>query len=181
VKGLEKSHIIGRRTEMLTKIVEGIKLLVLDVDGVLTDGRICINDRGEETKAYHVRDGYGIRLLMGAGIDVAIITGRLSKSAGNRAADLGIKNVFQGVADKKAVCMKLLEEKGLSMEQVCFIGDDLQDLPLLKVAGMPVAVLDAVKEVHEAALYVTGKNGGCGAVREVCELILKARNAWPVQ
>jgi 3-deoxy-D-manno-octulosonate 8-phosphate phosphatase (KDO 8-P phosphatase) len=164
--------------EMFTKIMEEIKLLVLDVDGVLTDGRICINDQGEETKAYHVRDGYGIRLLMGTGIDVAIITGRLSKSAGNRAADLGIKNIYQGVADKKAVCMKLLEEKGLSMGQVCFIGDDLQDLPLLKVVGLPVAVFDAVKEVREAALYITEKNGGCGAVREVCEMILKAQDNW---
>lgn len=158
--------------------MEGIRLLVLDVDGVLTDGRIYMDDQGKETKAYHVRDGYGIRLLMGAGIDVAIITGRLSKSAGHRAADLGIKNIFQGVSDKKAVCMKLLEEKGLAMDQVCFIGDDLQDLPLLKVVGLPVTVSDGVKEVCEAAKYITEKNGGCGAVREVCELILKAQNAW---
>lgn len=158
--------------------MEGIRLLVLDVDGVLTDGRIYMDDQGKETKAFHVRDGYGIRLLMGAGIDVAIITGRLSKSAGHRAADLGIKNIFQGVSDKKAVCMKLLEEKGLVMDQVCFIGDDLQDLPLLKVVGLPVTVSDGVKEVCEAAKYITEKNGGCGAVREVCELILKAQNAW---
>ena len=158
--------------------MEGIRLLVLDVDGVLTDGRIYMDDQGKETKAYHVRDGYGIRLLMGAGIDVAIITGRLSKSAGHRAADLGIKNIFQGVSDKKAVCMKLLEEKGLAMDQVCFIGDDLQDLSLLKVVGLPVTVSDAVREVREVARYITEKNGGCGAVREVCELILKAQNAW---
>jgi 3-deoxy-D-manno-octulosonate 8-phosphate phosphatase (KDO 8-P phosphatase) len=165
---------------MLTKILEGIKLLVLDVDGVMTDGRIFINDQGEETKAYHVRDGYGIRMLMDAGIDVAIITGRRSKSVGHRADDLGIRHVYQGVADKKAVCAKLLEEKGLSGDQVCFIGDDLQDFPLLRLVGLPVAVADAVREVREIALYITEKNGGCGAVREICELILKAQKAWPV-
>jgi len=164
---------------MLIKILEGIKLLILDVDGVLTDGRIYINDQGEEAKAYHVRDGYGIRLLMAAGIDVAIITGRWSKSVGHRAADLGIMHIYQGVTDKKAVCAKLLEEKHLSGDKVCFIGDDLQDFQLLKFIGLPVAVADAVSEVREAAMYVTEKNGGCGAVREVCELILKAQNAWP--
>jgi 3-deoxy-D-manno-octulosonate 8-phosphate phosphatase (KDO 8-P phosphatase) len=165
---------------MLTKVLEGIKLLVLDVDGVLTDGRIYISDQGEEAKAYHVRDGFGIRLLMEAGIDVAIITGRWSKSVGHRAADLGIRHIYQGVTDKKAVCTKLIEEKRLAGDQVCFIGDDLQDFPLLKFVGLPVAVADAVKEVRETALYVTEKSGGCGAVREVCELILKAQNAWPV-
>jgi 3-deoxy-D-manno-octulosonate 8-phosphate phosphatase (KDO 8-P phosphatase) len=165
---------------MLTKILRGIKLLILDVDGVLTDGRISINDQGEETKAYNVRDGHGIRLLMASGIDVAIITGRYSKSVEHRARDLGIGKVYQGVSDKKSVCIKLLEEKRLAEDQACFIGDDLQDLPLLKFVGLPVAVADAVKEVRETASYITEKGGGCGAVREVCELILKAQNAWPV-
>jgi 3-deoxy-D-manno-octulosonate 8-phosphate phosphatase (KDO 8-P phosphatase) len=165
---------------MLTKILGGIKLLILDVDGVLTDGQISINDRGEETKAYNVKDGHGIRLLMAAGIDVAIITGRYSKSVEHRARDLGIGSVYQGVADKKSVCIALLEEKQLAGDQACFIGDDLQDIPVLKLVGLPVAVADAVKEVRETARYITEKGGGCGAVREVCELILKAQNAWPV-
>lgn len=166
---------------MLTKLLGEIKILILDVDGVLTDGRISINDQGEETKAYSVKDGYGIRQLLGAGIEVAIITGRFSKSVEHRAAELGIKRIYQGVADKKAAGLKLLEETRLTVDQACFIGDDLPDLPLLKFVGLPVAVADAVKEVREAARYITEKNGGCGAVREICELILRAQNAWPVK
>jgi 3-deoxy-D-manno-octulosonate 8-phosphate phosphatase (KDO 8-P phosphatase) len=166
---------------MLTGKPGDIKLLILDVDGVMTDGRIIINDQGEETKTFNVKDGYGIRLLLGAGIDVAIITGRQSRCVEHRADDLGIKSLYQGVTDKKSVCMKLLEEKHLTSQQTCFIGDDLLDLPLLKFVGLPVAVADAVKEVRETAMYVTEKNGGNGAVREVCELILKAQDAWPVK
>jgi len=164
---------------MLTKILGEIKLLILDVDGVMTDGRISIDDQGVETKAFNVKDGYGIRLLLAAGIDVAIITGRRSKSVEHRASDLGIKRIYQGVTDKKAVCIRLLEEKRLTSGQACFIGDDLPDIPLLKFVGLPVAVADAVKEVRETAQYITEKNGGNGAVREVCELILKAQGAWP--
>jgi 3-deoxy-D-manno-octulosonate 8-phosphate phosphatase (KDO 8-P phosphatase) len=165
---------------MLTKMMGEIKLLVLDVDGVMTDGRISVNDHGEETKSFNVKDGYGIRLLLDAGIDVAIITGRQSKSVEHRARDLGIKRVYQGIADKKSVCIKLLEEKKLTSDQVCFIGDDMLDIPLLRYIGMPVAVHDAVKEVRETVRYITEKNGGKGAVREVCELILKAQDAWPL-
>jgi len=164
---------------MLTKMLGEIKILILDVDGVLTDGRISINDRGEETKSFNVKDGYGIRLLLDAGIDVAIITGRQSKSVEHRARDLGINRIYQGIADKKSICIRLLEEKQLTKDQACFIGDDLPDIPILKIVGLPVAVADAVKEVRETARYITEKNGGNGAVREVCELILKAQGAWP--
>ena len=164
---------------MVDKKAGDIKILILDVDGVMTDGRINVNDQGEESKTFNVKDGYGIRLLLDAGIDVAIITGRHSKSVEHRARDLGIKMVYQGVADKRSVCMKLLEERQFTSDQACFIGDDIPDIPLLKSVGLPVAVADAVKEVREIARYITEENGGNGAVREVCELILKAQSAWP--
>jgi 3-deoxy-D-manno-octulosonate 8-phosphate phosphatase (KDO 8-P phosphatase) len=163
---------------MLDKRLGAVKILILDVDGVLTDGRIIINDRGEETKSFNVKDGYGIRALLDTGIDVAVITGRRSGVVEHRAKDLGIKSVYQGVTDKKSACIRLLEEKRLTSDQACYIGDDLPDIPVLRYVGMPVAVADAVKEAREAALYITEKNGGNGAVREVCELILKARDAW---
>lgn len=165
--------------EMSNKMFEKVKILILDVDGVMTDGKININDRGEEIKTFNVKDGYGIRLLLDAGIDVAIITSRRSETVDHRAWDLGIKLVYQGITDKRATCIQLLEEKGLTSGQACFIGDDLPDIPLLKYVGLPVAVADAVKEVHETAIYITNKNSGNGAVREVCELILKTQGAWP--
>jgi len=165
---------------MLDKKLGEIKILILDVDGVMTDGRIIINDHGEETKAFNVKDGYGIRMLLDAGIDVAVITGRRSGVVEHRAKDLGVKLVYQGVKDKKAACIKLLAERRLTGNQACCIGDDLPDIPVLRYVGLPVAVADAVKEVREAALYISEKNGGDGAVREVCELILRAQGVWPL-
>jgi 3-deoxy-D-manno-octulosonate 8-phosphate phosphatase (KDO 8-P phosphatase) len=155
-----------------------VRLLILDVDGVMTDGRIVINDRGEETKFFHVRDGQGLRLLMKAGVDVAIVTGRKSKTVEIRAAELGITNVFQGVADKRNLGEKLIKEKGLKREQVCCIGDDIIDIQMFSRVGLPVAVEDAPAEVCDAAVYVTKTKGGKGAVREVCEIILKAKGLW---
>jgi 3-deoxy-D-manno-octulosonate 8-phosphate phosphatase (KDO 8-P phosphatase) len=166
---------------MLDKRLGAVRILILDVDGVLTDGRIIINDHGEETKCFNVKDGYGIRALLDAGIEVAVITGRQSSVVEHRAKDLGIRSIYQGVADKKSACIRLLEEKQLAGDQACYIGDDLPDIPVLRYVGLPVAVADAVKEAREAALYITEKNGGNGAVREVCELILKAQNAWPAK
>jgi len=166
---------------MLDQRLGAVKILILDVDGVLTDGRIIINDHGEETKSFNVKDGFGIRALLDAGIDVAVITGRQSLVVEHRAKDLGIRNVYQGVKDKKAACVRLLEERRMTSDQACYMGDDLPDIPVLRYVGMPVAVADAVKEAREAALYITEKNGGNGAVREVCELILKARDAWPAK
>ena len=164
---------------MLKDKAAKIKLLILDVDGVMTDGRIVYNDRGEEIKFFNVRDGHGLRLLLKAGIEVAIITGRDSKAVESRAKDLGIKEVHQGIKDKEDLCVKLLERKMLKSDQACCIGDDLPDIPMLSCVGMPVAVADAAVEVRDFACYVTKKNGGNGAVREVCELILKAQNSWP--
>ena len=156
-----------------------IRLLILDVDGVMTDGRIVVNDRGEETKYFDVKDGHGLKLLMNAGIDVVIISGRDSKSVEHRAKDLGIKEVYQGIKDKESLCAKLLKQKGLESDQICCIGDDLPDIPMFKHVGIPIAVTDAVKEVRDTACYITKNRGGNGAVREVCDLILEAQGARP--
>lgn len=156
-----------------------IKLLILDVDGVMTDGRIVMNDLGQEIKFFNVKDGHGIRLLLKAGIDVAIITGRESETVRRRAADLGIPIVYQGIKDKESVCKKIMEEKRLEKEQVCCMGDDLPDIPMLNCAGLPVAVADATYETRKSAVYITKAPGGYGAVREICEIILKAKDVWP--
>lgn len=163
---------------MIDEKAKKIQLLILDVDGVMTDGRIVMNDLGQEIKFFNVKDGHGIRLLLTAGIDVAIITGRESETVRRRALDLGITTVYQGIKDKESVCKKIMEEKGLEKEQVCCMGDDLPDIPMLRCAGLPVAVADATYETRESALFVTRAQGGYGAVREMCEIILKAKGAW---
>jgi 3-deoxy-D-manno-octulosonate 8-phosphate phosphatase (KDO 8-P phosphatase) len=155
------------------------ELLILDVDGVLTDGRIIMNDRGEEIKCFHVRDGHGLKLLMNAGIHVVIITGRKSKTVAHRARDLGIQEVYQGVEDKESLLKKLIQHKKVDKEKVCCMGDDLPDLPMFSQVGISVAVADASPELRTEADFVTKNRGGRGAVREVCELILKAQGKWP--
>jgi 3-deoxy-D-manno-octulosonate 8-phosphate phosphatase (KDO 8-P phosphatase) len=166
-------------SEIMEEKAAGIKLLILDVDGVLTDGRIVINDLGHEMKFFHVRDGQGLKLLMDSGIEVAIITGRVSKALQHRADELGIEEVHQGVVDKESLLREILERKGLEGKQACCIGDDLPDLPLFNLVGFSVAVADASAEVLDAASYITKNSGGEGAVREVCELILHAQGLWP--
>ena len=163
---------------MEDKRTADLKLLVLDVDGVLTDGRITINERGEEFKSFDVKDGLGLRLLMEAGVDVIIITGRKSKSVAYRAEELGIREVYQGVKNKSALFADLLKRKRLEKEQVCCMGDDLPDLPLFQLSGISVAVADAVSEVRNEASFITKNRGGNGAVREVCDMILKAQQRW---
>ena len=155
-----------------------IRLLLLDVDGVMTDGHIVLTDGGEEIKSFHVRDGLGLKLLMDAGVDVAIMTGRTSKVVLNRTKEIGIEEVHQGVSDKAALLTSLMRRKGLDRNQICAMGDDLPDLPMLRAAGIAVAVADAAAEVREAAAVVTKNRGGTGAVREICEMILKARGKW---
>ena len=156
-----------------------IKLLILDVDGVLTDGRIILNDRGEETKSFDVKDGHGLRMLMNSGVRVALVTGRRSEALSRRAEDLGIAEVYQGVSDKRAFCRHLIAEKGLKKPEVCCVGDDLPDLGMFMEAGLCIAVADAVEEVRKASDFITVRKGGYGAVREVCELIIKCREKWP--
>lgn len=156
----------------------GIELLVLDVDGVLTDGGILYADDGAELKQFHVRDGSGLKIWQYLGKRTAIITGRASKVVTVRAAELGIAPVYQGTPEKMAAFRELLAAGGLRPEQVCFVGDDVPDLPLLLSAGLAVAVADACPEVRAAAHYVTRAAGGRGAVRETIELILRCQGAW---
>jgi 3-deoxy-D-manno-octulosonate 8-phosphate phosphatase (KDO 8-P phosphatase) len=153
----------------------GIRLLVLDVDGVLTDGRLYIAANGEEFKVFHVRDGSGLVALRKAGIDIAIISGRDSPAVQRRADELGIRHVRQGVADKAAVLDELLRETGAKLEEVACVGDDTPDVPILRKARLAVAVADAHAAAIAAAHLVTQAKGGRGAVREVCDLLLEAR------
>lgn len=155
-----------------------IELLVLDVDGVLTDGRITLTADGSELKSFHVRDGSAIVAWRALGNRVAIISGRTSPAVALRAAELGIDPVRQGVSDKRAALNGILRAAGKSLEQTCAIGDDLPDLPILSVVGLPIAVADACPEVREAAAYVTIAGGGTGAVREAIEWLLRAQNLW---
>ncbi|MCD6487439.1 MAG: HAD hydrolase family protein [Syntrophobacterales bacterium] len=155
-----------------------VTLLVLDVDGVLTDGKIIIDDLGNESKNFNVRDGHGLKLLMRSGVDVAFLTGRESEVVKHRADELGIDNVYQGVRDKAKMMGKLLATKGLSGECVAYVGDDIVDIPAFRMVGFSAAVADALEYVKLNADYVTVKEGGNGAVREICEMILSARGKW---
>ncbi|MBP1738980.1 MAG: 3-deoxy-D-manno-octulosonate 8-phosphate phosphatase, YrbI family [Deltaproteobacteria bacterium] len=168
-----------RETEMTRKALAKVKLLILDVDGVLTDGRIIINDQGDETKHFNAKDGHGLRMLMQAGVEVALISGRRSGAAEFRARDLGITEVHMGVKDKSGVCAALVQRKKLGKAEICCIGDDLPDLPLFEQAGIAIAVADAVSEIRAAAAFSTKSRGGKGAVREICEAILKSKGLWP--
>lgn len=155
-----------------------IKLLLLDVDGVLTDGAIIYDDNGVQTKLFNPKDGLGIRLLMDAGIKVGIVTGRHSGALVHRCENLGIALVFDGVSDKAAVLPAVCDQTGIAAEQIAFMGDDLPDLPLMKRVGVSVAVADANEIVIAQADLVTEARGGRGAVREVCEKILKSQGLW---
>jgi 3-deoxy-D-manno-octulosonate 8-phosphate phosphatase (KDO 8-P phosphatase) len=155
-----------------------IELLVLDVDGVLTDGGIIYTDNGVELKRFHVRDGSGLVLWHRAGKRSAIISGRTSRLVEVRAAELGVGLVMQGAPDKRAAYRRVLETMAVKPEQVCSVGDDLPDLPVLLNCGLAVAVADGCQEVRSAAHYVTRTPGGRGAAREVIELILGCQGRW---
>ena len=155
-----------------------IELLVLDVDGVLTDGRIVLTPAGEEIKAFHVRDGAGMKYFKRAGGRLAIITGRGSPAVEARAAELDVDAVRLNAKIKLPAYEEVLAELGMSEQQTAVVGDDLTDLPLLRRCALPVAVGDAAAEVREAAAHVTRASGGAGAVREVVELILKRSGRW---
>lgn len=153
-------------------------LLLLDVDGVLTDGRIVLDDAGVETKRFHVRDGLGIRLLGAEGIGVGIVTGRSGEALRRRCLELGIDLIFDGVGDKAAVLPAVVARTGVDPERIAFVGDDLPDLPIMARVGVGLAVADAVPEVLARADAVADRPGGLGAVREICEAILRARGRW---
>jgi 3-deoxy-D-manno-octulosonate 8-phosphate phosphatase (KDO 8-P phosphatase) len=156
-----------------------IKLAVFDVDGVLTDGKLYFNDQGIEHKAFDVRDGLGIKLLMDSDVEVAIITGRKSQASRARLFEnLGIRHYYEGKLDKLSTLHSVVEGMDLSMSEVLYMGDDLIDLSVMLAVGVSVAVDDAVEEVKEVADIISSKKGGCGAVREVCEKILSTKGYW---
>lgn len=155
-----------------------VKLLLMDCDGVLTDGRITLLPDGDEQKSFHTRDGHGLVLLHRAGINSGIISGRTSSAVERRARDLGIAYVKQGTWDKIVEFEEVLAAAGVEEENAAFIGDDVTDIPLMQRVGLAVAVADATEETRAAAHYVTALPGGFGAVREVAELILKAQGRW---
>lgn len=152
-----------------------IRMLVLDVDGVLTDGKLYFDHDGNEIKAFNTRDGLGIKALQRCGIEVAVITGRTSGAVSQRMAQLGVQHVYQGREDKLSAFLDLLEITGLDANQVCFAGDDWIDIPILLRAGLAVTVADAESEVKDRAHWITSRKGGDGAVREICNLILQAQ------
>jgi 3-deoxy-D-manno-octulosonate 8-phosphate phosphatase (KDO 8-P phosphatase) len=155
-----------------------IELMLSDVDGVLTDGGIAFDNQGVESKQFHIRDGLGIRIWQRCGKKFGVVTGRTSQIVKHRAAELGIEIVRQGFEQKWLATLEVIESLGLSPEQVCFIGDDLPDLPVIRRVGLGVAVADAAAEVRATAHLVTKHRGGRGAVRELIEFVLKAQNRW---
>ncbi|MDT8441267.1 MAG: HAD-IIIA family hydrolase [Desulfuromonadales bacterium] len=155
-----------------------IRLLLLDVDGVMTDGRIIYDNQGNELKAFNVKDGHGLKLLQRAGIRVGIITGRQSQVVARRAEELGIDLLYQGAKDKRLPFAEILERLDLQPEEVAYVGDDLIDLPILRRVGFAAAVADAVDEIKPYVDLVTRRRGGCGAVREICDHLLKETGVW---
>jgi len=155
-----------------------IRLLLLDVDGVLTNGRIIYDGSGREWKSFDIRDGQGIRLLQRAGLEVGILSGRKSSAVRSRAKELGIRLLRQRATDKGKALEEIMAQKNYPPEQICFVGDDLVDLPVFARVGLAVAVADSVEEVRARAHYITRNSGGRGAVREVCDLILKVQGKW---
>ena len=162
----------------MTESLAHIKLLLLDVDGVMTDGRIFYDDQGHETKAFDVKDGHGLKLVQRAGIQVGIITGRQSDIVLKRAAELGIDLVYQGAKDKMVPFREILSKLQLRAQETAYVGDDLVDLPVLREVGFSAAVADAVDEVRSMVDLVTSRPGGRGAVREVCEYLLRKSGRW---
>lgn len=159
----------------LNKIASTIQMVVFDVDGVFTDGRIWINHLGEESKSFHVRDGHGIRMLLHYDVQVAVLSGRESKAVNARMQELGVTDVMQGHIDKRSAFSELVNSKNIPSEKVAFVGDDIIDVPAMQLAGLSFAVADAHEWVKSHADHITQELGGHGAVREVCELILDSK------
>ncbi len=155
-----------------------IKLLLLDVDGVLTDGGIVVSPLGEEIKRFDVRDGQGIKLLIQAGLQVGLLTARSSQAVRHRARDLGIRMVYQKVSNKLEAYEKIKKKTGLTDPEIAYVGDDIGDLPVLRRAGLAVAVRDAARDLKGKVDYLTRHGGGRGAVREVVEIVLQSQGRW---
>ncbi|NOZ26350.1 MAG: HAD-IIIA family hydrolase [Nitrospirae bacterium] len=171
----------GSRTDIPDAVLEAagkIRLLILDVDGVLTDGGIILDNEGNELKSFHVRDGHGIKLLIRKGVGVAIITGRHSRVVERRAHELGVKEIHQRCLNKVTAYEQIKEKFALQDEEIAYIGDDVVDIPILRRVGLPVTVADASEDVRDFAMMVTVNRGGRGAVREITDLILRAKGLW---
>lgn len=160
--------------QVITK-AKKIKLLILDVDGVLTDGKLLFDGQGREYKSFHARDGHGIKLLRQTGVEVAVISGRKSNSVTLRMKDLGIEYVYQGQEDKVMAFNEIIRSLSIQAEEAAHVGDDLLDLPIMRRVGLSVAVNDANFAVKEYADWCTSLSGGQGAVREVCDFIMQAQ------
>ena len=164
--------------EALENKIKKIKLLILDVDGVLTDGRIIYDSEGRELRFFDAQDGIGVRLLFAAGIKTILATVLPSKAIERRAKDLLAEKVYQGVVPKTKILEEVQRENDVSADEICYVGDDLVDLGIMKSVGFPAAPANACREVKDVAVYVTEKAGGRGAVREIAELILKIQGKW---
>ncbi len=162
----------------LRERVMPVRLMIFDVDGVLTDGSIVFHDDGSELKVFDVQDGHGIKLLQRAGIEVAIITGRSCRAVEHRAAGLGISRVYQGIHRKLEAFERIMAETGFEPRQLGYMGDDLIDIPVMRRVGFSVSVPNAVAHVLPFAHYVTRARGGRGACREVCEILLRVQGLW---
>jgi 3-deoxy-D-manno-octulosonate 8-phosphate phosphatase (KDO 8-P phosphatase) len=160
--------------DILAKAAQ-IKLIIFDVDGVLTDGSLFIGDDGEEYKAFHSRDGHGMKMLHATGVEIGIITGRTSNVVRHRMASLGIQHVYQGQLEKLPAFQQVTTKLGIDPQQVAYVGDDVVDLPILTRAGLAVAVADAHPLVKRHAHWITPCGGGRGAARDICELIMEAQ------
>ncbi|PWI33511.1 3-deoxy-manno-octulosonate-8-phosphatase KdsC [Vibrio albus] len=174
------STLYGSVDKQVFDIARNIKLLICDVDGVFSDGLIYMGNQGEELKTFHTRDGYGVKSLMKAGIDIAIITGRRSQIVENRMQALGISLIYQGQDNKLQAYQDICTKLGVSPEHTGYIGDDLIDWPVMEKVALQVCVADGHPLLAKRANYVTTIKGGHGAVREVCDLILQARNELDV-
>jgi 3-deoxy-D-manno-octulosonate 8-phosphate phosphatase (KDO 8-P phosphatase) len=166
------------KTITLPNKLKDIQLLLLDVDGVLTDGSIIYSGEDSETKVFNVKDGFGLKLVMAAGIKVGLVTGRTSRALHRRCRDLGIRYIYDGVQQKAPLLDKIITETGVAAANTAFIGDDLPDLPLMRRIGLSIAVADAHEVVRDYSDWITSAPGGRGAVREVCDALLKARGDW---
>jgi 3-deoxy-D-manno-octulosonate 8-phosphate phosphatase (KDO 8-P phosphatase) len=163
---------------MVLNKAKKIKLLLLDVDGVLTDGRIIYDSRGHDMKFFDVHDGLGVYVLRKAGIKTILITAKGSRAIGPRARDMQVEEIYENISPKSSILNKILKKYKVGADEICFVGDDMVDLGLMKLVGLPIAVSNAVPEIKATASYVTVKEGGRGAVREVAELILKSQDRW---
>ena len=164
--------------EYILEKAKKVKLLLLDVDGVLTDGRIIYDSRGHDMKFFDVHDGLVVSLLKKAGISTILITAKGSRAIRPRARDMRVEEVFENISPKTQVLEKILKKYKVEASEICFVGDDLVDLCLMKKVGFPVAVSNAAPEIKQVASYITLREGGRGAVREVTELILKSQDKW---